>query len=42
MVDEVDWTESSEFDAYGTWYHHGPQAEFRVGLPFDDMEDGYF
>jgi len=42
MVDEVDWTESSEFDAYGTWYHHGPQAEFRVGLPFEDMEDGLF
>ena len=42
MVDEEDWTESSEFDAYGTWYHHGPQAEFRVGLPFDDMEDGLF
>jgi len=42
MVDEVDWTESSEFDAYGTWYHHGPQAEFRVGLPFDDMGDGMF
>ena len=42
MVDEEDWTESSEFDAYGTWYHHGPQAEFRVGLPFDDMEEGLF
>ena len=42
MVDEVDWTESSEFDAYGTWYHHGPQAEFRVGLPFENMEDGLF
>jgi len=42
MVDDVDWTESSEFDSYGTWYHHGPQAEFRVGLPFEDMEDGLF
>lgn len=42
MVDAEDWTESSEFDAYGTWYHHGPQAEFRVGNPFDDMQDGLF
>ena len=42
MIDEVDWTESSEFDEYAEWYMHGPQAELRVGLPFDDMEDGLF
>ena len=42
MVDDVDWTESSEFDEYAEWYMHGPQAELRVGLPFDDMGDGLF
>ena len=42
MVDGVDWTESSEFDEYAEWYMHGPQAELRVGLPFDDMGDGLF
>ncbi len=42
MIDEIDWTESSEFDEYAEWYMHGPQAELRVGMPFDDMEDGLF
>jgi len=40
MVDSEDWTESDELEAYATWYMHGPQAELRVGLPFEDMKDG--
>jgi subtilisin family serine protease len=42
MVDADDWTESSELEEITYWWSHGPQAEVRVGNPFEDMSDGLF
>ena len=40
MVDESEWTESDELEEVTYWWSHGPQAEVRVGLPFEDARDG--
>jgi len=40
MVDEGEWNESSELEEVTNWWYHGPQAEIRVGLPFEDARDG--
>ena len=42
MVDEGEWNESAEFEEVTYWWSHGPQAEIRVGLPFEDDRDGLF
>ena len=40
MVDSDDWTESGELDEVTYWWSNGPQAEVRVGMPFEDARDG--
>jgi len=40
MVDESEWNESDELEEVTYWWSHGPQAEVRVGLPFEDSRDG--
>ena len=40
MVDESEWEDSEELEEVTYWWHHGPQAEVRVGLPFEDARDG--
>ena len=40
MVDESEWGESDELEEVTYWWSHGPQAEVRVGLPFEDARDG--
>ena len=42
MVDSDDWTESGEFDEVTYWWSNGPNAEVRVGNPFEDARDGLF
>jgi subtilisin family serine protease len=42
MVDSDDWTESSELDEVSYWWSNGPNAEVRVGNPFEDARDGIF
>ena len=42
MVDEGEWNESDEFEEVTYWWSHGPQAEIRVGMPFEDSSDGLF
>ena len=42
MVDSDDWTESSELEEVTYWWENGPNAEVRVGLPFEDARDGLF
>tara|TARA_B100000029_G_scaffold516560_1_gene630908 strand:- start:1076 stop:5068 length:3993 start_codon:yes stop_codon:yes gene_type:complete len=42
MVDSDDWTESSELEEVTYWWSNGPNAEVRVGLPFEDARDGLF
>ena len=37
-VDE--WTEADELDEVTYWWSNGPNAEVRVGLPFEDARDG--
>ena len=40
MVDESEWSESEELEEVTYWWSHGPQAEVRVGMPFEDARDG--
>ena len=40
MVDESEWEDSEELEEVTYWWSHGPQAEVRVGLPFEDARDG--
>ena len=40
MVDSDDWTESSELEEVTYWGSNGPNAEVRVGNPFEDARDG--
>ena len=40
MVDESEWDDSEELEEVTHWWSHGPQAEVRVGLPFEDARDG--
>ena len=40
MVDESEWEDSEELEEVTYWWYHGPQAEVRVGLPFEDARDG--
>lgn len=40
MVDESEWSESEELEEVTYWWSHGPQAEVRIGLPFEDARDG--
>ena len=40
MVDSDDWTEPEELEEVTNWWENGPNAEVRVGLPFDDARDG--
>ena len=40
MVDESEWGDSEELEEVTYWRDHGPQAEVRVGLPFEDSSDG--
>ena len=40
MVDESEWEDSEELEEVTYWWSHGPQAEVRVGLPFEDTRDG--
>ena len=40
MVDESEWEDSEELEEVTYWWDHGPQAEVRVGLPFEDSSDG--
>ena len=40
MVDSGEWTEPSEMEEVTYWWSNGPQAEVRVGLPFEDARDG--
>ena len=40
MVDESEWGDSDELEEVTYWRLHGPQAEVRVGLPFEDARDG--
>ena len=40
MVDESEWEDSDELEEVTYWWSHGPQAEVRVGLPFEDARDG--
>ena len=40
MVDAGEWTESDEMEEVTNWFSNGPQAEVRVGLPFEDVRDG--
>ena len=42
MVDESEWNESDELEEVTYWRSHGPQAEVRIGLPFEDARDGLF
>ena len=42
MVDSDDWTESGELEEVTYWWSNGPNAEVRVGLPFEDARDGLF
>ena len=35
-----EWTESSELEQVTYWWKKGPNAEVRVGLPFEDARDG--
>ena len=35
-----EWTESSELEQVTYWWKKGPNAEVRVGLPFEDSRDG--
>ena len=42
MVDSDDWTESDELEEVTYWWSNGPNAEVRVGLPFEDARDGLF
>jgi len=39
-VNEDEWNDSNELDEVTYWWEHGPQAEVRLGLPFDDAMDG--
>ena len=40
MVDESEWEDSDELEEVTYWWSHGPQAEVRVGHPFEDARDG--
>lgn len=40
MVDSGEWTEPDEMEEVTYWWSNGPQAEVRVGLPFEDARDG--
>ena len=40
MVDEGEWNESDELEEVTYWWSHGPQAEIRLGKPFEDARDG--
>ena len=40
MVDSGEWTEPTEMEEVTYWWSNGPQAEVRVGLPFEDARDG--
>jgi len=40
MVDAGEWTESDEMEEVTNWWSYGPQAEVRLGLPFEDSSDG--
>ncbi|PXF24362.1 MAG: hypothetical protein CXX70_12080, partial [Methanobacteriota archaeon] len=42
MVDSDDWTEGGELDEVTYWWDNGPNAEVRLGLPFEDVRDGVF
>ena len=42
MVDSDDWTESDELEEVTYWTSNGPNAEVRVGNPFEDARDGIF
>ena len=42
MVDSDDWTESNELEEVTYWWSNGPNAEVRVGNPFEDARDGIF
>ena len=42
MVDSDDWTESNELEEVTYWWSNGPNAEVRVGNPFEDASDGIF
>ena len=42
MVDSDDWTEGGELEEVTYWWDNGPNAEVRVGLPFEDARDGIF
>ena len=42
MVDSDDWTESDELEEVTNWRSNGPNAEVRVGNPFEDARDGIF
>jgi len=39
-VDSDEWNDSDELDEVTYWWEHGPQAEVRLGMPFDDAMDG--
>jgi subtilisin family serine protease len=39
-VDSDDWTESDELEEVTNWWSNGPNAEVRVGNPFEDSRDG--
>ena len=39
-VDSDEWNDSDELDEVTYWREHGPQAEVRLGMPFDDAMDG--
>ncbi|SVA63997.1 uncharacterized protein METZ01_LOCUS116851, partial [marine metagenome] len=40
MVDDGEWNESDELEEVTYWWSNGPQAEVRVGMPFEDARDG--
>jgi len=40
MVDSDDWTEASELEEVTYWWDDGPNAEVRLGNPFEDASDG--
>lgn len=40
VVDSGEWTEPTEMEEVTYWWSNGPQAEVRIGLPFEDLRDG--
>ena len=40
MVDESEWEDGDELEEITFWWSHGPQAEVRLGMPFEDARDG--